>query len=67
MLAGSFGLVGIVLCLFIADAFEHGSGAKLVGYLFAALLCFGIAIIGVSTTPPYLDSCDDYSNFASSC
>lgn len=67
MLAGLFGLVGIVLCLFVADAFEKGHGARVAGYLAAVLLCFGIAISGTSLTPAYLESCDDYSRFASSC
>lgn len=66
-MAAVFGLVGIVLCLFVAEAFEKGHGAKVAGYLVAVLICFGIAISGMSMTPAYLESCDDYSRFASSC
>jgi NhaP-type Na+/H+ or K+/H+ antiporter len=67
MLAGIFGLVGIMFCLLIADAFEKGSGGRVALFLSAAVVCFGISIAGISTTPAYLESCDDYSRFASSC
>lgn len=68
MLAGLFGLVGIVLCFFVADAFDKGSGGRVALYLSVALVCFGISIMGVTDTPAFLvDECDDYSRFASSC
>lgn len=67
MIAALSGLVGIGLCLFVADAFDKGSGAKVAMFLCSALVCFGIAIASVGKTPDYLDRCDDYSRFASSC
>lgn len=67
MIAAVAGIVGIVLCLFVADAWEKRSGAKVAGFLVAALVCFGLSIGGISKTPSFLSDCDDYSRFASSC
>lgn len=67
MIAAAFGLVGIVFCLFLAEAWEKQSGIKVAAYLAIVLVCFGIAIGGTSILPPYLESCDDYTRFASSC
>jgi hypothetical protein len=67
MIAAAFGLAGIVFCLFVADAWVKQSGAKVAVYLAVVLTCFGIAIAGISPTPGFLDLCDEYSRFASSC
>jgi hypothetical protein len=66
MIAAVAGIVGIVLCLFVADAWSKSSGAKVAMFLAGAGICFGIAIAGASKAPPFSE-CDDYSRFASSC
>lgn len=67
MIAAIAGLVGIVACLFVADAWDKQSGAKVAGFLAVALVCFGISIAGISKDSSFPDQCDDYSRFSSSC
>lgn len=67
MIAAIAGLIGIVLCLFVADAWEKGQGGRLALILTIVLVCFGISIFGVAIRPDYLLSCDRYSRFADTC
>jgi hypothetical protein len=66
MIAAIFGLVGIVACLFVADAWDKQSGVKVATFLAVALVCFGISIAGVGKNQ-FPNECDDYSRFATSC
>lgn len=66
MIAALFGPLGLVFCLFVADAWGKQSGIKVAMFLTAALICFGISIAGMGKAPPYAE-CDDYSRFATSC
>lgn len=68
MIAGLFGIVGIVACLFVADAWQKDQGGRVALYLSAVLVCFGITIVGAGKQPDFLtQECDRYSVYASSC
>lgn len=67
MIASVAGIAGIVLCLFVADAWEKGQGGKLVMLLLAVLACFGVSIFGAAIQPDYMLDCDRYSRFADTC
>ena len=67
MIAALFGPLGLIFCLFVADAWDKQSGAKVAGFLAAALICFGISIAGISKGSSFPGQCDDYSRFATTC